>query len=186
MRAFLLFCTLLMSVPATATMLRYDYTFDYYDISGCSVSCSPEARPGEGYLVVDSENQSLVSLTLTSADFDLAWGGVAQFVETDRWTVPGGDLYSLAAGFSTPQYNVQFFLDLFYVPTGGMPVDYLANVGEDFNTLEMGDTLWNLHGVFEKVQVASVPTPPSVLLFITGLIGLGWRLVGTRRKSEGR
>lgn len=184
MRIFLLLCALLVSIPATAMMIHYDYTFDYYDISGCSVACAPEAKQGAGYLVVDGSNQSLVSLVLTSADFDLVWGGMVQFVETDRWTVPGGDLYSLAAGFNTPQYNVQFFLDLFYVPEGGIPVDYLANVGEDFNTLETGDTLWNLHGVFEKIQVASVPAPPSLLLFIAGLLGLGWS-VGVSRIWKG-
>lgn len=173
---------LVISGPAVALLVHYDYTYDYYDISDCSVSCSPDVNQGSGRLVVDNSTQSLTGFSLTSADFDLLWSGQAQFYQTDGMSVPNGNLYSLAVGFGTPQYDVQFFLDLFYVPDGGSPVDFFENVGEDFNTLSSGSKVWNIHGVFEKVTVVSVPEPTSLVLLGMGLLVL----IGSREQLSRR
>lgn len=165
--------TALASTPALATLVSYEYQYNYYDVTDCQYDCSPEAKAGVGHLTVDKSDNSLKFLSLSSENFDLLWAGQNDFsTYPDGWPLPDGSLYSAASYLDLGNYSVSLFLDLFFVPLGEHPMDYFENAVEHYNTVKNGVSSWVLLGNFSKVSTASVPEPASLLLLLAGLAGV--------------
>lgn len=166
----------LLSTPAMAALVNYDYVFEYDDISACGQGCNPDSKPGRGHLKVDKTDNSLRYLSLETDSFNLLWEGHASFpTYEDGWPVAGGKFYSAQSHISHSSYSISLFLDLFFVPDDSHPMDYFENAVEHFNTVENGTSRWALFGHFQKAAVASVPEPTSLLLLVTALLGIAGR-----------
>lgn len=176
MLRILVLVSALISTPAMATLVTYEYAFEYDDISDCDPGCNPESQPGQGYLKVDKSDNSLRHLSLETGSFSLHWDGHAHLqTYEDGWPVTGGQFYSAQSHINHTSYTVSLFLDLFFVPEDSHPLDYFENAVEHSNTVENGTSRWALFGQFQKVAVASVPEPTSLLLMLTALLGLAGR-----------
>lgn len=166
----------LVSSPAMATLVTYEYAFEYDDISDCDQGCNPESKPGRGFLKVDKSDSSLRHLSLETDSFSLHWDGYASFsTYEDGWPVTGGKFYSAECFISAASHSISLFLDLFFVPEDSHPLDYFENAVEHSNIIEKGASRWALYGQFHKVAVASVPEPASLLLMVTALLGIAGR-----------
>lgn len=170
------------SSPALASLVSYDYYFDYYDISDCESGCSPEPGAGVGHLKVDKSNNSLKYLSLHTDSFQIDWSGHALFsTETeDAWPEPDGSRYYAWCGLNLGDQTVSLFLDLFFVPEAGHPLDYFENAEEHTNTVNNDRGTWELTGRFHKVAPAQVPEPTPLMLLLGGT-GL---LLARRRKNS--
>ncbi len=175
LRIFVLACAL-FSTPAMASLVTYEYVFEYDDITNCGQGCNPESRPGHGHLKVDKSDNSLRHLSLETDSFSLHWDGHTSFsAYEDGWPVTGGKFYSAQSYVSNASYSISLFLDLFFVPDDSHPLDYFENAVEHYNTVENGTSQWALFGQFHKVAAASVPEPASLLLLVTALLGMAAR-----------
>lgn len=187
LRILVLACALI-STPAMASLVTYEYVFEYDDISNCGQGCNPESRPGQGHLKVDKSDNSLRHLSLETDSFNLHWDGHATFATyEDGWPVKGGKFYSAQSHISDAAYSISLFLDLFFVPDDSHPLDYFENAVEHSNTVADGTNQWALFGQFRKVAVASVPEPASLLLMVTALLGMAghrWRTTGRQRGTK--
>lgn len=168
--------------PAVGVPIHYDYDFNYYDISECQINCAPVARQGFGQLVVETDSFSIQQLLLTSSDFDVRWTGSKVFEVYDRWNAPGGSLVSLGTDLSLTDYASSLFLDLFFVPDAGNPMNYFENAFEHHNVVKNADSKWALLGRFTKTEIATVPEPASGLIFGLGMLVLG--LLNSRRAQS--
>lgn len=176
--AFLLF----VCGPVSASVIHYDYAFTYTDVTNCYSACSPEPEGGEGHLMLDTDQNTLLALSLSSADFDVTWAGnlgVASYV--DGWPVDDGDLMSTQIAFTDAGYGVEMFLDLFFVPTTGHPLDYFENAVEQYNYLHTGERTWFFQGKFTKGVIAQVSEPASGILLALGLFLSGFGCIRRRR-----
>lgn len=166
----------LVSSPAMAALVTYEYAFEYDDISDCNQGCNPESKPGQGFLKVDKSDSSLRHLSLETDSFSLHWDGYASFsTYEDGWPVTGGKFYSAESFISDASHSISLFLDLFFVPEDSHPLDYFENAVEHSNIIENGTSRWALYGQFRKVAVATVPEPASLLLMVTALLGIAGR-----------
>lgn len=173
----------LLSAPAMASLVNYDYTFEYDDISQCDTRCNPESKPGNGHLTVDKSDNSLRHLWLETDSFSLRWEGHATLdAYEDGWTTTGGKFYSAQSYVDHSSYSVSLFLDLFFVPDDSHPLDYFENAVEHHNTVDNGVSRWALYGSFQKLvdasvpePAASVPEPSSLLLMVTVMLAMAGR-----------
>lgn len=176
MLRILIISAALFSAPAMASLVTYEYVFEYDDITDCDTSCNPESRPGNGYLTVDKSDNSLRHLLLETDSFSLTWNGHETFpAYEDGWPTSGGKFYSAQSHVSHASYSVSLFLDLFFVPDDSHPMDYFENAVEHYNTVENSVSRWALYGEFKKLAVASVPEPSSLLLMVTAIVGMAVR-----------
>ncbi|MGP4843449.1 PEP-CTERM sorting domain-containing protein [Marinobacter sp. 1Y8] len=172
---------LLACGPVSASLIQYDYAFAYTDVTDCSASCSPAPEGGTGSLMLDTDQNALLALSLSSADFDVNWTGNLQLTPyADGWPVDDGDLMSANIIFTDSGYNVDMFLDLFFVPTAGNPLDYFENAVEQYNYLGNGDRTWFFQGNFTKGIIAQVPEPASGILLALGLMLVGFGRIRRR------
>lgn len=175
------FFVLLMlgATPVFGAIINYDYEFIYYDVTDCATGCSPTGSTGQGNLIADTDEMTLLELNLLSAEFDLQWQGVQSFEVRDIWDSPEGALVSLGTEVRDPNYVATLFFDLFPVPgDGANPLWYLDGVTEQYNTLSDGISDWELYGEFtgpfpvNGPSAAAVPEPASWLLFAAGLLAV--------------
>lgn len=163
---------LFLAAPVQAGLVSYDYHFNYYDITDCEFSCSPEGHAGTGQLLVDKTDNTLRQLTLNTDSFVVDWAGNAgiHLWEESDWPIEDGDFYYAQTGINSADgYSVSMLLDLFFVPSAAHPLDFLENAVEHDHFVVNGTSSWQLVGHFSKTGAVSVTEPTSALLLLLGL-----------------
>ncbi len=117
-------------------------------------------------LTYTSVRDGIAGYNLTGMMLSLFWGSLDTYNSLTFWTEQGGtgasvsvDISALGDPFQTGAHLVQFFTD---VP---------------FQSVTLGSS----QAAFEFANLTTTPIPPALLLFLTGLGGLGW--LGRKKES---
>ncbi len=117
-----------------------------------------EGAPYESFAYTSVRN-GIAGYNLTGTILSLFWGSIDTYNSLTFWTEAGGtgesvgvDINDLGGPFSTGHHLVSFFTD---VP---------------FQSVTLGSG----QAAFEFANLTATPIPPAILLFLTGMGGLGW------------
>jgi len=144
-------------------------TVDFASGSLSGVYRTPWEGLGAPYesLTYTSVRNGTAGYNLTGTILSLFWGSLDTYNSLTFWTEAGGtgdsvgvNINDLGGPFATGHHLVQFFTD---VP---------------FQSVTLGSG----NAAFEFANLTATPIPPAILLFLTGLGGLGW--LG-RKKGSG-